>query len=115
MVSDMKSKTTAKKASRRPATKVAAPRRVFTVRDLNRQPQAVLNEARKKGGVHVHSRTGERFLMTSDPEVKSATSDVEYRRLFHKRLKELHARMRADGQGFTAEGWEHISKVIAGE
>jgi hypothetical protein len=116
MVSDMKTKTTTKKASRRPAAKVAAPRRVFTVRDLNRQPQAVLNAARKAGGVHVHSRSGERFLMKLDPAAKSAVSDVEHRRAFHERLKLLHAQMREAGSsGITEEGWDTFSKMIAGE
>ncbi len=115
IMSDMKTKATAKKAARRPVAKVAAPRRVFTVRDLNRQPQTVLNAARKAGGVHVHSRSGERFLVKPDPEPKPAISDVEYRRAFHERLRELHARMKAEGMGFTAEGWETFSKTIAGE
>ncbi len=116
MVSDMKTKAPAKKVARRPAKKAAAPGRVFTVRDLNRQPQAVLNAARKAGGVHVHSRSGERFLVKPDPEAKSAISDIEYRRAFHERLKHLHARMREAGsQGITAEGWDTFSKMIAGE
>ncbi|MFN0077083.1 MAG: hypothetical protein ACKVY0_11470 [Prosthecobacter sp.] len=112
----MKAKAAAKKASRRPAAKVAAPRRVFTVRDLNRQPQAVLNAARKSGGVHVHSRSGERFILKLDPAAKSAVSDVEHRRAFHERLKLLHARMREAGSsGITEEGWGTFSKMIAGE
>lgn len=112
MVSDMKTKTTAKKASRRPTAKVAAPRRVFTVRDLNRQPQAVLNEARKKGGVHVHSRTGERFLLRADPAQESSGNS---RAEFHSWLAELHDKIGKNEPVFSAEGWEHISKVIAGE
>lgn len=116
MMSDMKTKTVAKKTARRPAAKVAAPRRVFTVRDLNRQPQAVLNAAREAGGVHVQSRSGERFLMKLDPAAKSAVSDVEHRRAFHERLKYLHARMsKAGSSGITEEGWDTFSKMIAGE
>ena len=34
---------------------------------------------------------------------------------FLERLSVLHADMRAKGLGFTAEGWESFSKVIAGE
>lgn len=115
MMSDMKTKAATKKTARRPAAKAAAPRRVFTVRDLNRQPQAVLNAARESGGVHVKSRSGERFLMTPAPESEPRMSDLEYRRAFHDRLRELHARMKAEGMGFTAEGWETFSKMIAGE
>jgi hypothetical protein len=116
MMTDMKTKAAAKKTVRRPAAKAAALRRVFTVRDLNRQPQAVLNAARKTGGVHVQSRSGERFLVKPDPEVKSALSEVEHRRAFHSRLKELHARMREAGSsGITEEGWGIFSKMIAGE
>ena len=114
MMSDMKPKAVAKKLARRPAAK-ASPRRVFTVRDLNRQPQAVLNAAREAGGVHVQSRSGERFLMTPDPESEPRMSDQEHRRAFHERLRELHARMKAEGVGYTAEGWETFSKMIAGE
>lgn len=115
-MSDMKTKAAAKKSVRRRAVAPKAKQRVFTVRDLNRQPQAVLNAARKAGGVHVQSRNGERFLVKPDPEANSAViSDVEYRRAFHERLRELHARMKAEGMGFTAEGWETFSKTIAGE
>lgn len=115
MMTDMKTKVVAKKTACRPAAKAAAPRRVFTVRDLNRQPQAVLNAAREAGGVHVQSRSGERFLMTPDPEAEPRMSDLEHRRAFHERLRELHARMKAEGMGFTAEGWDTFSKMIAGE
>lgn len=116
IMSDMKTKAAAKKSVRRRAAAPKAKRRVFTVRDLNRQPQAVLNAARKTGGVHVQSRSGERFLVKPDPEATPAISDAEHRRAFHERLRELHARMRKEGsQGITAEGWDTFSKMIAGE
>jgi len=117
IMSDMKTKAAAKKKSvHRRADTPLTKSRGFTVRDLNRQPQAVLNAARKTGGVHVHSRSGERFLVQSDPEAKPAISDVEYRRAFHERLKELHAQMREAGSlGITAEGWDTFSKMISGE
>ena len=113
MMSDMKTKTATKKTARRPAAKAAAPRRVFTVRDLNRQPQAVLNAARKAGGVHVQSRSGERFLVKPDPVPGSSQADS--REEFHRDLMKLHEQMRADGMGFTVEGWETFSKILAGE
>lgn len=116
IMSDMKTKTSAKKTVMRRTAAPKAAGRTFTVRDLNRQPQAVLNAARKMGGVHVRSRSGERFIVRPDPEEKPGLSDVEYRRAFHERLKDLHARMRKEGsQGITAEGWDTFSKMIAGE
>lgn len=115
MMSDMKTKTISKKpTSKRAKPASAANRRSFTVRELNRQPQAVLNAARRNGGVHVQSRTGERFLLKPDP-VPVALPQVDARADFHQQLKELHERMRADGMGFTAEGWEFFSKMLAGE
>lgn len=113
MMTDMKAKTVAKKPAKR---STAAACRTFTVRDMNRQPQAVLNAARKLGEVHVKSRTGERFVLRPDPEAKSAASDIEYRRAFHERLKDIHARMgRAGSPGITAKGWDTFSKMISGE
>jgi len=116
MMSDMKGKAASTKVVRRQVAATMEPNRVFTVRDLNRQPQAVLNAARKAGGVHVRSRSGERFLVKLDPEVKSTMSDVECRREFHARLKEMHARMREAGSlGITQEGWDTFSQLIAGQ
>ena len=118
MMSDMKTKPVAKSAkktaSSRAAKTAAGSQRDFTVRDLNRQPQVVLNAARASGGVHVRSRTGERFLVKPDPKPVE-TSDEEYRDSFTKRIEALHEQMRKTGQGFTAEGWETFSKMIAGE
>ena len=41
--------------------------------------------------------------------------DLSDRDDFLERLNSLHADMRAKGLGFTTEGWETFSKVIAGE
>lgn len=115
MMSDMKTKSVAKKSAKRAGAQPTI-RRTFTVRDMNRQPQAVLNAARKLGKVHVQSRSGERFSVEPDPEQKSGAPDVEYRRAFHDRIKDIHERMRKAGSlGITAEGWDTFSKMIAGE
>ena len=110
MMSDMKAKTVSKKSNKRTP---ASSRRTFTVRDLNRQPQTVLNAARKFGKVHVQSRTGDRFELK--PEPANTTSHESAVRDHLDRLRALHERMRAEGQGFTAEGWETFSKMLAGE
>lgn len=109
MMTDMKTKTVSKKSAKRSPVPT---RRTFTVRDLNRQPQAVLNAARQFGKVHVQSRTGERFELK--PEMAKPIPQESVREHLD-RLKALQARMRADGQGFTAEGWETFSKMLAGE
>lgn len=112
IMTDMKTKTAPKKKS---VKRRAAPvvRDTFTVRDLNRQPQVVLTAARKLGRVHVQGRSGERFLIQPEPEEKAESSSRED---FRVRLKMLHSQMRASGSsGFTAQGWETFSKVIAGE
>lgn len=114
MMSDMKTKTVSKKpTSKRAKPTSAANRRSFTVRELNRQPQAVLNAARRNGGVHVQSRTGERFLLKPDPAASPPAESAVQEHL--KQIRDLHARMKADGMGFTAEGWEVFSKMLAGE
>ncbi len=113
IMADMKTKPAAKKSARHAASAPVAPRRVFTVRELNRQPQSVLSAALKLGGVHVQARSGERFILKPDPVPQPETNSREE---FHHRLKEMHARMSAEGSdGFTAEGWETFSKIIAGE
>ena len=88
-------------------------RDTFTVRDMNRQPQAVLNSARELGRVHIQGRSGERFLIQPVLVAEAARSTRED---FRARLVALHLRMRGDGsEGFTGEGWDTFSEIIAGE
>lgn len=85
----------------------------FTVRDLNRRPQDVLAAVDAFGSAHVQARSGRRYLIQSEP---SAADMAASRATLHQRLDALHAKMREQGStGFTAEGWETFSKVIAGE
>lgn len=85
----------------------------FTVRDLNRRPQDVLAAVDAFGSAHVQARSGRRYLIQSEP---SAADVAASRAALHQRLDTLHAKMREQGStGFTAEGWETFSKVIAGE
>lgn len=107
----MKTKPARKHARRKPAAVQAT----FTVRDLNRRPQVVLNAARKLGRVDVQSRSGEKFTLKPE-RTEPQQSDLEHREEFHRQLKAMHAKMREEGStGFTAEGWEIFSKMIAGE
>ncbi len=111
IMSDMKTKPAAKKSAKRSAPPV---RDTFTVRELNREPQLVLTAARKLGEVHVHSRSGERFIIKPEaptPNVPNTNPRDE----FHNRLKMLHSKLRAAGQGFTTEGWDTFGKMLAGE
>lgn len=109
MMSDMKAKPAAKKSAKRPATA----RDTFTVRDMNRKPQVLLKAAKKLGSVVVSSRSGEEF--TLQPR-QDASARAAHREDFLARLSDLHARMSAEGStGFTKEGWETFSRIIAGE
>ncbi len=111
IMADVKPKTAAKKSAKRPAAEPV--RDTFTVRDMNRQPQVVLTAARTLGRVHIQSRTGERYSL--EPEAV-ATIEPEVGEDFLTRLQRFHDEMNAAGStGFTQEGWDAFSKVIAGE
>lgn len=65
ILSDMKAGAKSKKASAKKEE-----RRVFTVRDLNRQPQVVLKAARKLGSVIIQSRDTGSFTLSPSPTEK---------------------------------------------
>ena len=110
MMSDMK--TIAKPAKKKPARarRKPAPRREFTVRDLNRNTAELLDAARKHGSVLVRSRAGEQFTVSSRrPSDSIGTS-------FKERMRRHRERLAAAGyRPPTKEGWEVIAKAIAGE
>ena len=111
MMSDMKA--TVKTPVRRAVKPVAEKREYFTVRDMNRQPRAVLDAARAAGGVYIRTRSGERFLLRLDQEQPRTPESAVPGHL--ERLQMLRERLQADGQGFSAEGWKTFSKILAGE
>ena len=109
IMTDMKSKAAAKKSAPSPVPV----RDTFSVRDMNRQPQAVLTAARTLGRVHIQGRSGERFVIQPEPAQPMESSSRED---FRARVRKLHSQMRATGsEGFTEEGWQAFGKQIAGE
>lgn len=128
-MSDMKSKGVSKRSARPSTSKAKAgvakpkssasrkpvaskPADTFTVRDLNRRPQDVLAAVDDLGSARVQSRSGKKYVIR--PEMPGADVGAS-RAMFRERLFTLRAQMREAGEGFTAEGWETLSKAIAGE
>lgn len=112
IMSDMKAKAAVKKSARRP---VKAPvRDTFTVREMNRRPQAVLTAARLLGSVTIRSRDGGDFVVspkdtTPNKRVQEAEAFVERQRAFREKLRAM---------GFvppSKEDSERIARMIAGE
>ncbi|HEY1050641.1 MAG TPA: hypothetical protein VGE39_12820, partial [Prosthecobacter sp.] len=130
IMTDMKTKRVSKRSARSRTSKAKAgvakpkssahkksvaakPADTFTVRDLNRRPQDVLAAVDTFGSAHVQARSGRRYVIQSEPSLEAR---ADSREAFLNRLDDLHARMREQGStGFTAEGWETFSKVIAGK
>ena len=105
MMTDMKTKSAAWTKS--------ADSDTFTVRDLNRQPQAVLTAARTHGRAIVRSRTGERFVVSPEQPVRPRVLEA---RAFVERLEALRQKMREAGfAGPSKEDSETITRMIAGE
>ena len=112
IMSDMKTKAASKKSASRRAT--ADPRGVFTVRDMNRQPQALLTAARKLGQVTIRSRSGGNFVLkpedpTPNKRVQEAEAFMERQRVFREKLRSM---------GFvppSKEDSERIARMIAGD
>ena len=93
---------------------------VFTVRDMNRDTAAVLEACRQHGQVVVRHRSGEQFAITVMKEgtrAEPGPRSPERIRQAHERMLRHRARMRAMGvRGpATAEGVEHLNRIIAGE
>jgi len=112
-MTDMKTKAAPKKKSvkRRPAPAV---RDTFTVRDLNRQPQAVLSAARKLGRVIIRSRDGGSFVM--EPE-HQPTARLQSADAFLAGLAAIHKKFQATGDFVppSKSDSEKITRMIAGE
>jgi hypothetical protein len=112
IMADMKTKAAPKKSAKRRAP--AAVRDTFTVRDMNRQPQAVLSAARKLGRVTIRSRNGGNFVV--QPEQLTANKRVEDAHAFMARQEAFRKKMR--GTGFVAPSKadsERITRMIAGD
>lgn len=114
IMSDMKTKTAAKKSVKRRAPAAAAVRGTFTVRDMNRQPQALLTAAQKLGRVTIRSRSGGNFVLT--PELPSPNKRVQEAEAFVERQRAFREKLRS--MGFvppSKEDSERIARMIAGD
>jgi hypothetical protein len=111
-MSDMKAKAPAKKTAKRPVkTQVCD---TFTVRDMNRRPQAVLTAARLLGSVTIRSRNGGDFVVS--PKDTTPNKRVQEAEAFVERQRAFRAKLRA--MGFvppSKEDSERIARMIAGE
>ncbi|HBJ86710.1 MAG TPA: hypothetical protein DDZ88_23220 [Verrucomicrobiales bacterium] len=114
IMSDMKTKAAAKKSVKHRAPAAAAVRDTFTVREMNRRPQAVLTAARLLGSVTIRSRDGGDFVVTPkqttpNKRVQEAEAFVERQRAFREKLRSM---------GFvppSKEDSERIARMIAGD
>lgn len=112
IMSDMKAKAAVKKTTKRPPA--AAVRSTFTVRDMNRQPQALLTAAKKYGQVTIRSRSGGNFVLK--PEDSTPNKRVQEAEAFMERQRVFREKMRSMGfVPFSKADSEKISRMIAGE
>ena len=114
IMADMKTKTAAAKKSAKRRVPATAVRGVFTVRDMNRQPQALLSAAQQLGRVTIRSRSGGNFVLT--PEVPTPNKRVQEAEAFMERQRAYREKLRA--MGFvppSKEDSEKITRMIAGE
>lgn len=105
-------KTLTKPAKKKPrAARGKALQSIFTARDLNRQPAAILKACDKFGSVRIQTRDGRAYSLRAEP---AAASDPGLS--FLERMKRHHARMKAAGwvQPTPAQ-MELIDRIIAGE
>jgi hypothetical protein len=114
IMSDMKTNAAPKKAARRRATAPATVRGIFTVRDMNRHPQALLTAARKLGQVTIRSRSGGNFVLkpedpTPNKRLQEAEAFVERQRVFREKLRSMGF------VPFSKDDSEKIARMIAGE
>jgi hypothetical protein len=79
--------------------------KTFTVRDLDREPAAVLNACDREGAVRIRRRNGRTYTMRPDmgPERITALPD------FRARIERIFPRP------FTAEQTRRADKLVAGE
>lgn len=114
IMSDMKTKAAAKKPAKRRATAIAAVPGTFTVRDMNRQPQALLSAAQKFGQVTIRSRSGGTFVLK--PEDPTPNKRVQEAEAFMERQRAFREKLRSMGfVPFSKNDSEKIARMIAGE
>ena len=114
IMADMKTRTAVKKSASRHAPAPAAVRGTFTVRDMNRRPQALLTAAQKLGSVTIRSRSGGNFVLT--PEVPAPNKRVREAEAFMERQRAFREKLRSLGFVPPSKGdSERIARMIAGD
>ena len=105
-------KTLAKPAKKKPrAARAKALPAIFTARDLNRQPAAILKACDKLGSVRIQTRDGRAYSLRP---ARAEANDPGLS--FMERMKRHHARMKAAGYVPPAPSeMERINRIIAGE
>jgi len=85
----------------------------FTVRDMNRSTQAVLNACRIHGSAIIRSRSGENFKI--EP-VAAENNAVGPSLAFTERLRKHRERMRSLGfEGPRPSDQERFNRIVSGE
>jgi hypothetical protein len=114
IMSDMKPKAAAKKSAKRRTLSFEDVCGTFTVRDMNRQPQALLTAAQKLGQVTIRSRSGRNFVLK--PEDPTPNKRVQEAEAFMERQRAFREKLRAMGfVPFSKDDSEKIARMIAGE
>lgn len=112
MMTDMKTTTP---CAAKVATKTPPPRRpsaTVSVRDLNRQPAAVLKMCDDAGEVSIRARNGRAYVLRPQspaPAIVRPDSFAERQRAYRDALRKLGVRPA------TREETERIHRIIAGE
>ena len=101
-------KTLAKPAKKKPrAARAKALPAVFTARDLNRRPAAILKACDKLGSVRIQTRDGRAYsLRAESAAVPGALTFIE-------RMRRHHARMKA--AGLVPLTTAQLDWIVAGE
>ena len=110
IMSDMKMPGKIKASSARRAT--AAPA-AFTLRDLNRQPAAILRACDQRGSVRIRTRDGRTYSLRLEKAPSKPEDEVHG---FMERMKRHHDRMKAAGYAPPPSAVRaRLNEIIAGE
>lgn len=91
---------------------MAFERRIYTARDLSRNPARVFEEARSYGDAEIRTRDGEKFVLSFKNEEESA-ADLKSIRADFEKLRKM--RKKAGEVRYSDSDLERIDKIVAGE
>ena len=88
-------------------------RRIYTVRDMNRNTAQVLEACREYGSATIRSRNGDEYRISPVPKQE----DAQPKSSFIQRMREHQDTLRAMGAAgpATEEGMERLNEILAGE